>query len=284
MPIIPIDSVEDPRIAVFRDLKLAFAKRRQFLFVVEGLRLTERLLASGLRVNSVLAEQRYVEQLQGQMPKDAPLYVIKPNMIREVAGFEFHRGVLGCGHRPSQPHLPSLMESASPRTTIVVCVDIQDLQNLGSIIRSSAAFGVQAVLLSPSCADPFSRRVSRTSMGANLIVPLVKSRDLKADLLSLRHDFDMQLVATVLDEQASPLVAVEPSERTVLLLGSEWTGLKPQWVEMCDHRVSIPMARVVDSLNVSVAAGIFLHHFTRPNQDCAQQGNSSTPREGNPKR
>jgi tRNA G18 (ribose-2'-O)-methylase SpoU len=264
MPIIPIDSVDDPRIAVFRDLKSAFAKRRQFLFVVEGLTLTERLLASGLRVASVLADGRHIERLHAQMPEDAPLYTTQRDMIREVAGFKFHRGVLGCGHRPSRLHLRSLMESAPPRTTIVVCVGIQDPENLGSIVRSSAAFGVQAVVLGPSCADPFSRRVARTSMGANLKVPIVESRDFKSDLLSLRRDFDVRLVATVLEESGRPLSAAERPERTALLLGSEGLGLEPEWVELCDHRVTIPMSRGVDSLNVSVAAGICLHYFTMP--------------------
>lgn len=264
MPIIPVDSVDDPRIAVYRDLKSAFAKRRQFLFVVEGLTLTQRLLASGLRVDSVLAERGQIDRLHGQIPENAPLYVMQRHLIREVAGFKFHRGILGCGYRPPRPCLREVMESAPPRTIVVVCVGVQDPENLGSIVRSSAAFGVQAVVLSPPCADSFSRRVARTSMGANLKLPLIKSQDLKADLLSLRRDFDVQLVATVPDEHAQPLIAAKRPKRTALLLGSEGFGLEPQWVEMCDHCVTIPMSQGMDSLNVSVAAGICLHYFTGP--------------------
>jgi tRNA G18 (ribose-2'-O)-methylase SpoU len=198
-------------------------------------------------------------------------------MIKEIAGFKFHRGVLGCGHRPSRSRLHEIMESVPPRTTIVVCVGIQDPENLGSIVRSSAAFGVQAVVLGPSCADPFSRRVARTSMGANLKVPLVESRDLKSDLLTLRRDFDVRLVATVLDEGARPLGAAEHPERTALLLGSEGFGLEPQWVELCDHRVTIPMSRGVDSLNVGVAAGICLHYFTMPKASPREQTHHGKP-------
>lgn len=261
MPIIPIDSVDDPRIAVYRDLKLAFAKRRQSLFVVEGLTLTERLVCSGVRVESVLSEQRHLARLQPQMQENVPLYVAPSHLIEKVAGFKFHRGVLGCGHRPSCPSLRSLLESVPRKTTIVVCVGIQDPENLGGIIRTSAAFGVQAVLLGPSCADPFYRRVVRTSMGANLKLPVVESRDLKADLQSLKHDHGVQLVATVLDDRARPLVSANRPERSALLLGSEAFGLEPEWIAMCDHRVTIPMSQKVDSLNVSVAAGICLYHF-----------------------
>lgn len=266
MPIIPIDSVDDPRIAVYRDLKLAFAKRRQSLFVAEGLTLTERLLASSICVDSVLAEQRHVECLQRQMRDGVPLYVAPSHLIEELAGFKFHRGVMACGYRPSCPNLRSQMESAPPKTTIVVCVGIRDPENLGSVIRTGAAFGVQAVLLGPSCADPFYRRVVRTSMGANLSLPIVESRGLKADLLSLKHDHGVQLVATVLDDQARPLISAKRPDRLALLLGSEGFGLEPEWIAMCDHRVTIPMSQGVDSLNVSVAAGICLYHFAGSNQ------------------
>ncbi|MBC8876992.1 MAG: RNA methyltransferase [Planctomycetes bacterium] len=264
MAIIPVDSVDDPRIAVYRDLKLAFAKRRQFLFVVEGLVLTERLLASDIRVDSVLAEQRHVDRLQPQMPEDAPLFVAQRELMEEVAGFKFHRGVLGCGRRPFPVDLPRTMQSAPPRSIITVCVGIRDPENLGSVVRCSAAFGVHAVMLGPSCCDPFYRRVARTSMGANMEVPIVESADLRADLLSLRRKFDVRLIATVLDEGAQPLNDSERPDRVALLFGSEGFGLEQPWVEMCDDRVTIPMSRLVDSLNVSVAAGIFLHHFSSP--------------------
>ena len=217
-------------------------------------------------MESVLSERRHLERLQHQMQENVPLYVAQRHLIEEVAGFKFHRGVLGCGHRPSCPSLRSLMESVPQKAIIVVCVGIQDPENLGGVIRTCAAFGVQAVLLGPSCADPFYRRVVRTSMGANLTLPLVESRDLKADLLSLRRDHGARLVATVLDAQARPLSSTKRHERTALLLGGEGFGLEPEWIAMCDHRVTIPMSQRVDSLNVSVAAGICLYHFASSSQ------------------
>ena len=264
MAIIPVESVDDPRIAAYRDLKLAFAKRRQFLFVVEGLMLTERLLASDIQVDSVLAEQRHVDRLQPQVPGNSPLFVAQRELIEEVVGFKFHRGVLGCGRRPVPPDLRRTMQLAPPRTIITVCVGIRDPENLGSVVRCSAAFGVHALILGPSCCDPFYRRVARTSMGANMEVPIVESADLRADLLSLRREFDVRLIATVLDEGAQPLSDAARPDRVALLLGSEGFGLEQPWIEMCDDRLRIPMSQLVDSLNVSVAAGIFLHHFSSP--------------------
>jgi tRNA G18 (ribose-2'-O)-methylase SpoU len=149
------------------------------------------------------------------------------------------------------------------RATLMVCVGIQDPENLGSILRTSAAFGVSMVLLGPHCADPFSRRVARTSMGANFRLPVVESLDLQADLLTLRDEFGVRLVATVLGSEAQPLPEVAVEDRHALLFGSEGHGLDQRWVELCDLRVTIPMRPAVDSLNVSVAAGVVLYHFSR---------------------
>jgi tRNA G18 (ribose-2'-O)-methylase SpoU len=261
MPVVTIDDVEDPRVAIYRDLKSAFAQRRQTMLVVEGLVLTERLLASNVATASVLTEGRFLDRLRPLVPPDAPLYVTKRSLVEEIAGFRFHRGVLGCGYRPVSPDLRAVMDSVPPISSTTVCVGIQDPENLGGIIRTSAAFGATAIFVGPGCADPFSRRVTRTSMGANLSVPIIASTDLRADLATLQHEFGVRLVATVLDESAQPLASVAPPQRTALLLGSEGFGLDHEWIEMCDDCVTIPMSQGVDSLNVSVAAGIFLYHF-----------------------
>jgi len=261
MPVIAVDSLEDPRVAIYRDLKSAFAKRRQSLFVVEGLTLAERLLASDIAIHSVLTEPRYVERLLPKMPPDAPLYVAGRRLVEELAGFRFHRGVLACGYRPAARELKAVMGTAPPVAVVAVCVGIQDPENVGGVMRTSAAFGAASVLLGPNCADPFSRRVARTSMGANFSLPVVESVDLRADLETLRCEFGFELVATVLDRDALPLERAPRPRRVVLLFGNEGAGLDRCWVEMCDHRVTISMRSGVDSLNVSVAAGIFLHWF-----------------------
>jgi tRNA G18 (ribose-2'-O)-methylase SpoU len=138
---------------------------------------------------------------------------------------------------------------------------VQDPENLGGILRTSAAFGARAVLLGPGCADPYSRRVARTSMAANFQVPLRVTDDLRRDLLELRQRGDVRLIATVLDSDAPPLHTVARFDRQALLLGGEGFGLDRSWIELCDQRVTMPMQPGVDSLNVSVAAGIFLYHF-----------------------
>jgi len=261
MPVIRIETIDDPQLALYRDLKSPVAKRRSERFVVEGQLLAERLLTSGLRVESVLVEERLADQWSALVPADVPLLVIPRDWVRELIGFRFHRGVLACGRRPPSAELRRLAQASGSEATWVACVGVQDPENLGGIMRSSAAFGVHAVLLGPDCADPFSRRVARTSMGANFRLPLVESDDLGRDLTTLRDEHGVQLVATVLADDAEPLSAVAPAGRTALLFGSEGFGLAPQWLALCDCRVTIPMQPGVDSLNVNVAAGIFLYHW-----------------------
>ena len=103
----------------------------------------------------------------------------------------------------------------------------------------------------------------RVSMGTVFTLPLLQSDDLLRDLRLLREQWGVQLAATVLDPDAEPLANAKRPAKFALLLGGEAQGLEPQWVQACDRRLTIPMQRGTDSLNVAVAAGIFLYHFTR---------------------
>jgi tRNA G18 (ribose-2'-O)-methylase SpoU len=252
-------------------LKSPLSKRRGRRFVVEGQLLAERLLTSGLDLESVLVEERLADEWAALVPPATPLLVIPHALVRELIGFRFHRGVLACGIRPPSADVRRLLQAAHDTATWVVCAGVQDPENLGGILRSGAAFGVQAVLLGDDCADPFSRRVARTSMGANFRLPLIESEDLGTDLATLRGELGVQLVATVLADDAEALEAVRPAGRTALLFGSEGFGLAPHYLALCDRRVTIPMRPGVDSLNVNVAAGIFLYHWFRDRRTCGAE-------------
>lgn len=261
MPLIPVHDIADPRLAVYRDLKYQVIKRQRHWFVVEGLNLTQRLLASPLEVLSVLTEPRFVDQLVPPLPVATPIYTAPLAVIEGLVGYRFHRGVLACGVRPPNPELEAILDRSARPVLLSIGVGVQDPENVGGIIRSSAALGAQAVIVGPECTDPFSRRVARTSMGNVFGLPLRQATNLQADLRRLRTEFAVEVVATVLDDRAEPLNRVVPSPRTALLFGSEGFGLDPEWLALCDRRVTIPMRSGVDSLNVGVAAGIFLYHF-----------------------
>jgi tRNA G18 (ribose-2'-O)-methylase SpoU len=263
-PRIRVTSVDDPRIALYRNLKKTNATRWSGLFVVEGEKLVERLVASPYPVESVLATERLAERIGAALPDGIPLYVVPDPLADLLVGFNFHQGVLACGRRLPAPDSDIILSRAGEEWTVVACPDVQDPENLGNILRISAAFGVAAVLLGPRAADHLSRRVLRVSMGAALRLPIIPRADLEDWLRGLKDRWSARLVATVLDPRAEPLAAIERSRRTVLLLGSEGHGLTPEYLALADRQVTIPMHLGTDSLNVAVAAGIFLYHFQPP--------------------
>lgn len=259
MPHVRIDSVADERVAAYRDLPNA--KLASGLFIAEGRLLVERLVASSFRTHSILCDERRASLLPKPLP-DVPVFVTSAEAIEEIVGFEFHRGVLACGHRSVSPALSDACSALRSVATVLACVDVQDPTNLGGILRSCAAFGVDAVLLSKGCADPLARRVLRVSMGGAFNMPIVECEDVARDLATLRSDFGFDLVATVVDT-GDPLETSVRAPRTALLIGSEAQGLPHVLVEQADRQVTIPMSLNTDSLNASVAAGVLLYHFTR---------------------
>jgi tRNA G18 (ribose-2'-O)-methylase SpoU len=147
---------------------------------------------------------------------------------------------------------------------VVVLVDLVDVDNLGAMARNAAAFGADAMLLSPRCADPFYRKAVRTSAGAVLSLPIIRATRWPDDVLALR-DQGFALVGAVLDERAIPLAGFVPPARLAILFGSEGPGLDEATKRACDTLVTIPMAKspAVDSLNVATAGAVVLYHITQ---------------------
>ena len=256
-----IDSLEDPRLADYRSLKTTNHTRWSGRLVAEGRLVVERLIASGLEIHSFLIVEDEWETLAPLLPAGVPKYVVSKAVGRKLVGFEFHQGVLASAARPVAPTLEAVLNAAPERVTLAVCARVTDPVNLATIVRLATAFGASAVLLDQGCADPFSRRVVRVSMGNVFRLPILERADLREELARRRTPYQLSLFATVLSDRAESLDQVQPSGRNVLVFGNEAQGLSADWLTLCDRQVTIPMRGGTDSLNVAVAAGIFLHHF-----------------------
>ena len=261
--IFPVDSLDDARIAHYRGLKDRELARAGDLFIAEGDYVVRRLLASPYPTVSVLLSRRRVEQILPLVPAGVPVYVGDDAMIRQILGFKFHTGVIAIGRRLPTASLADVFEGRSGPMTVVVCPEVSNSDNMGSLIRISAAFGADAMVLGERCHDPFWRQSIRVSMGTIFSMPLVRSENLLRDLEELRQRWGVQLIASVLDEGAEPLAVAPRPARIGLLFGNEAQGLDAAHVEACDRRVTIPMKLGTDSLNVSIAAALFLYHFTQ---------------------
>jgi tRNA G18 (ribose-2'-O)-methylase SpoU len=239
MPRLPIDSLHDPRIEPFRHVARTNLTRWSGRFIAEGKRVVRRLVESGFAVESVLVSDRREAEVAPWLPAGVPLYVVPHRLAQELVGFNFHTGVLACGLRKPSPDLAEILQTAASPLTLVACPNVDDPENLGTIIRSAAAFGVAGLLLGRGCADPFSRRVLRVSMGNAFRLPIVESDDLRRDLERLRTEWSVELAATVLDDDAEPLDTARRTERLCLLFGHEAHGLGREWTELCDRRLTV---------------------------------------------
>jgi tRNA G18 (ribose-2'-O)-methylase SpoU len=263
MSVYTVDSLDDPRLLPYRNLKDKELAREGGRFIAEGDNVVRRLLASSIPTESILLSRRKAQAVVPLAPANVSVFLASDNVIEQIIGFEFHSGVMACGLRPPSPALEQILPGGKPTCTLSICQQITNTENLGSLIRVSAAFGVDAMILGERCCDPFFRQSVRVSMGAVFSTPIVRSDNLLHDLRRLRERWDFCLAAAVLDAGAEPLASAGRAPRMGLVFGNEADGLDEATMQACDRRVTIPMRRGVDSLNVAVATGIFLYHFTR---------------------
>jgi tRNA G18 (ribose-2'-O)-methylase SpoU len=178
---------------------------------------------------------------------------VSEDLAERVTGFHVHRGALASLERVP---LPSVADVLAGARTVVVLEDIVDHTNVGAVIRSAAALDVDAVLLSPRCADPLYRRSVKVAMGAVFTLPYARLEDWHDGLRDVARA-GFSTVALTLGEDAQPIErAVAGVERLALVLGTEGHGLSRRWEQSADRRAVIPMAAGVDSLNVAAAAAV----------------------------
>jgi tRNA G18 (ribose-2'-O)-methylase SpoU len=261
-----IASLDDPRVAAYRNLRDR-TLRGESVFVAEGYVLARRLLESRFEAESILVDEEYAGEFDRLAAGRMPVYAAPKTLLLGIVGFPFHRGALAVGRRPSPRSLEDILAlrpagPSSDRLRLVVLPEVTKPENLGLAFRAAAAFGIDAVVLGPRSCDPFSRRALRVSMGAVLTVPFVRSADLASDLSSLKCRWGVELTAAVLDEEAPSLSDASWPPRAAVVLGNEFDGLPAEWLSLCDRRLTIPMRPDTDSLNLGVAAGIFLYEMT----------------------
>jgi tRNA G18 (ribose-2'-O)-methylase SpoU len=230
------------------------------LYIAESSTVLGRALAAGHRPRSVLVSPRWLPDLEAMLtsrdPGDPPVrvYVAEPAVLEAITGFHVHRGALAAMHRPP---LPPVAEVLAGARRVAVLEDVVDHTNVGAAFRSAAAIGVDAVLVTPRCADPLYRRSVRVSMGTVFQVPWTRV-DPWPDGIALLRDAGFVTAALALSDDSISLDALEadPPERLALVLGAEGDGLKPATIAAADVTVRIPMAGGVDSLNVAAAGAV----------------------------
>lgn len=246
------------------------------LYLAESEKVIRRALAAGHRPRSFLMGERWLTDLSDLVEEaeshGVPVYYAKAGVIEAMTGFHLHRGALASMHRPPLVDpavlLPELLRrnALSHRATrVVVLEDIVDHSNVGAVLRSVAALGVDAVLITPRCADPLYRRAVRVSMGTVFQVPWTRIDHLPAGLQVLR-DNGFTVAAFALGDGAISLddLAADQPDRLAVIFGTEGDGLSRLAIRASDLVVRIPMAGDVDSLNMAAACAVAIWALRPP--------------------
>jgi tRNA G18 (ribose-2'-O)-methylase SpoU len=252
-------SGEDPRVLDYAHVGSHDWLCARDLFVAEGRFVVERLIAAGrFEIASVLVTPAAATALARALAQlAADVLVVDPAVLNRVTGFNFHRGCLALGRRPRP-----LAVSDLPADGCQLALEgVGNPDNVGGLFRTAAAFGVTGLMLDQTSGDPFYRKAVRTSMGAVLRLPFARVPDWPAALAARRAD-GWIVAALTPRVEAMPLEDVArqlaPARARLLLVGSEGAGLSEASLSCADVRVRIPISSQVDSLNVTVAAGIAL--------------------------
>lgn len=280
MPVIELESTQDARLRVFssmtdselRDPKqlvgLSLATETNIpesgLFIAESRNVISRAMDAGLVPFALLTEKRWeptcrdlFQRIEGSA-SNTPLFVANHEQVKDITGYERTRGPLAAFYRPQLPSVSDLLHNA---TRIAILEDVTNFTNIGAIFRSAAALGIDAVLVTPGCHDPFYRRANRVSMGTVFQVPWTRigtSRDWAAEGVPLLNSLGFTVAALALEDDSITLqdARISQAEKLALVLGTEGDGLAQSTIATCNYTVKIPMAHQVDSLNVAAASAV----------------------------
>jgi len=256
---IEIKSLNDSRVAMFANMTEAQLRNRlepeKGIFIAESPKVIRIALNSGYEPVALLAEKKHLvgdaSDIVGQISENVPVYYGSRELLEQLTGYTLTRGVLCAMKRPRPDTVEKLCADAR---RIVIIDGVTDTTNIGSIFRSAAALGMDAILLTPTSCDPLNRRSIRVSMGTVFQIPWgwcrgdmsdIKSNGFKTVAMALRNN------STNLD---SPELKAE--SKLAIVLGTEGDGLSENVISKCDYTVTIPMYHGVDSLNVGAAAAI----------------------------
>lgn len=277
--IIELDDAADPRLFDYTGLTDVALRRRletdRGLYMAESTKVIARAVAAGHAPRSFLMSERHLEQMAPVIAAasgcdgrpdggEVPVFLAPEDLLEHVTGFHLHRGALAAMHRPALAGVAELLAACRDgdgARRVAVLEDLVDHTNVGAAFRSAAALGVDAVLVTPRCADPLYRRSVRVSMGTVFQVPWTRlprwpdldglhAAGFTVAALALSHD------AVDLGQFSASPACTSPGSRVALVLGTEGDGLGRRTVTQADAVVRIPMTGGVDSLNVAAAAAV----------------------------
>ena len=262
--IIEITDFNAPELDVYARLSEVQLLNREFpekgLFIAESPKVIERALDAGYEAVSCLMEKKHIEGEGRRIIErigDIPVFCAEFDVLTQLTGFKLTRGMLCAMKRKT---LPTVREICENKSRIVILDKVMNPTNVGAIIRSAAALGMDAVLLTPGCSDPLYRRAARVSMGT---VFQIEWTFLTDDSLDEVKELGFKTVAMALKDNSlsinDPVLLSE--KKLAVIMGTEGDGLSDKTIDGCDFTVKIPMYHGVDSLNVAAASAVAFYQL-----------------------
>ena len=262
--IIEITDFMAPELDVYARLTENQLLNREFpekgLFIAESPKVIERALDSGYEPVSCLMEKSHIDgegsHIRARM-KDIPIFCAEFDILTQLTGFKLTRGMLCAMKRKP---LPKVSELCKNKSRIVILDKVMNPTNVGAIIRSAAALGMDAVLLTPGCSNPLYRRAARVSMGT---VFQIDWTFLSSDNLDEIKSLGFKTVAMALKDDSLSIndSRLNNQEKLAVVMGTEGDGLSDKTIDDCDFTVKIPMYHGVDSLNVAAASAVAFYQL-----------------------
>jgi len=255
MNFIPIDNINIPELNIYHQFRdHAFTSDESF--VADSPKVVNLLLETDIEVRSILATQEYYNTYADLIAKhkNAKLYIASKALMQDIVGHKIHHNVMMHGTRPRQTALDTLDDQ------IIMLDEISSTQNIGAIARSAAAIGVGSYLLPTHGPHPWSRRALRVSMGHVAMLKTHLYEDIKETIRTLKEN-GYRIYAAEVTEDSTLLASVKVSEKWVLLMGHEGSGISNVILALCDEVVTFELVAGVKSFNVGVAASILMYQF-----------------------
>lgn len=243
-----ITSLKNPKVAAWKALKDRKGRRESGCFLVEGRKMVEEALKSAFDVETVLVQ----EGMELPDGLTMPVYELPAHVLAAVCDTKTPQGIAA---------VVRMKEQSALGKHIVVLDGVQDPGNVGTIIRTADAAGLDGVLLSTQCADVFSPKVLRATMGSIFRMNLRTTDDLPGELTKLREK-GYSILSSQLD--GTPFYEREKvAEQFALVIGNEGNGVSEQVQQTATHRVRLPMRGGAESLNAAIAAAIMMYELMR---------------------
>lgn len=234
-----ITSKTNSKIKFIASLQNAKYRKEHKLFLAEGYKSLEMAL------NSKLVKEIFTLKELPNIPESIPQYIVTEEIMDKISTSKSPEGVVFECEMPANP--------VYNEKKMVYLDHVSDPGNAGTIIRTALSFGYDAVVFSPDSVDIYNEKVISATKGAIFAIPVFKK-----DLKEIKKDH--QVIASTLSDKSISLEEAKANKSFILVLGNESHGISEEVIKMSDLLVKIPM-NVMDSLNVSIAAGILMYHF-----------------------